>query len=72
MEKISFIILILLSNLSFGQQNKELKINYFGQTYPCDSAMIFAPEILSLTDSFENGITFSSLGDECCFARYDG
>jgi hypothetical protein len=72
MKKYSSMILILVSSLSFGQQNKESKIDYFGQTHPCDSAVIFAPGIVSLTDSFTNGITFSPHGNECCFARFDG
>lgn len=72
MKKYCLVILTLVSNLAFGQQNKELKIDYFGQTCPRDSAVIFAPEIVSLIDSFTNGITFSPDGDECCIARYDG
>jgi hypothetical protein len=72
MKKYSFIILILISNLLFGQQNKDSQIDYFRQTPPGDSAVIFAPGIVSLTDSFTNGITFSPKGDECYYARYDG
>ena len=72
MKKFSFVILILLSNLLFGQQNKDFPIDYFGQTPPGDSVVIFAPGIVSLTDSFTNGITFSPKGNECCYARYDG
>jgi hypothetical protein len=72
MRKYSSIFLILISNLLFGQQNVGLAIDYFGQTPPGDSAVIFAPGIVSLTDSFTNGITFSPNGGECCYARYDG
>jgi hypothetical protein len=59
-----------MSNLLFGQQNKS--IDYLGQTPPGDSAVIFAPGIVSLTDSFVNGITFSPGGNECCYGKYDG
>ena len=72
MKTYSSVFLILISNLLFAQQNKDLAIDYFGQTPPGDSAVIFAPGIVSLNDSFTNGITFSHNGDECCFARYDG
>jgi hypothetical protein len=72
MIKYGFIILILISNLLFGQQNNDLHLDYFGQNPPGDSAVIFAPGIVSLSDSFVNGITFSPRGNECCYDRYDG
>jgi hypothetical protein len=46
-------------------------IDYFGQTPPGDSAVLFAPGVVSLPDRFENAITFSPDGKECCFETYD-
>ena len=68
----SFIILILISNLLFGQQNEDFPIDYFGQTPPGDSAIIFAPNIVSLNNRFEGEISFSPDGKECCFSTMDG
>ena len=42
-------------------------ISYFGQTPPGDSAIIFAPGIISLSDRLEGKITFSPDGKECFF-----
>jgi len=72
MKKFYSIILILISNQLFAQISKDVPIDYFGQTPPGDSAIIFAPGIVSLNDSFTSAITFSPRGDECCFNRYDG
>lgn len=42
-------------------------VKYFGQTPPGDSAKIFAPGIISLTNRFEGKITFLSNGKEIYF-----
>ncbi len=46
-------------------QNKP--IDYFGQTPPGDSAVIFAPGIISLPNRLEGNITFSPDGNEYFF-----
>jgi uncharacterized protein (TIGR02145 family) len=40
---------------------------YFGQTPPGNTAVIFAPNILSLTNRFEAKLVFSPNGKECYF-----
>jgi hypothetical protein len=40
-------------------------IDYFGQTPPGDSAVVFAPGLVSLTDRLENSLAFSPDGNEC-------
>jgi Tol biopolymer transport system component len=55
----SDIFLIKISN------KNEITGDYFGQTPPCDSAIIFAPGIISRDDRSELQITFSPTGDEC-------
>jgi Tol biopolymer transport system component len=57
------IILSLIIKSSFGQQSGE----YFGQTPPGDSAIIFAPGIISRTDRLEAKVAFSQDGNECYF-----
>jgi hypothetical protein len=42
-------------------------IDYFGQTPPGDSAVIFAPGIISLPNRSECRIVFSPIGNECFF-----
>jgi hypothetical protein len=44
---------------------------YLGQTPPGDSAVFFAPNIVSLANRFENAITFTPDGKECCFETSD-
>jgi Putative Ig domain/FlgD Ig-like domain/WD40-like Beta Propeller Repeat len=43
-------------------------IGYFGQTPPGDTAVIFAPGIISLTNRLEDHIVFSPDGNECYFS----
>jgi Tol biopolymer transport system component len=45
---------------------------YFGQTPPGDTAIVFAPGIVSLSNRLEDKITFSPDGKECFFATGDG
>ncbi|MFA8434549.1 MAG: hypothetical protein ACEPOZ_08545 [Marinifilaceae bacterium] len=46
-------ILTLISNFSFGQQLSNLYGDYLGQITPGDSAIVFAPDIISITGSSE-------------------
>jgi hypothetical protein len=43
---------------------------YFGQTPPGSSALLFAPGIISLDDRNESMITFSPDGRECYFTKH--
>jgi Tol biopolymer transport system component len=63
--------MVLISEYSCRHQNRDLHIDYFGQTSPGDSAVLFAPGIISLADRFENAITFTPDGKECCFEIVD-
>ena len=54
-----------ISSLIRAQQFTDLYGDYFGQTPPGDSAVIFAPGIVSLPERTEQIITFSPNGKEC-------
>lgn len=62
MKKTCIILLIIISNHLFGQQDGNLKIDYFGQTPPGNKPQIFAPDIISLENRFETYPTFSPDG----------
>lgn len=47
------IILTLITNFSFGQQFTDLYGDYLGQTPPSDTAIVFAPGIISISGSSE-------------------
>jgi hypothetical protein len=71
MKKISFIGLsILVAAICSAQTIPDG--HYFGQTPPGDSAVIFAPGVISLKDRVEFGIIFSSTGDELFLNIFDG
>ncbi len=44
---------------------------YFGQAPPGDTAVLFAPGIVSIPNRFQSTITFSPDGKECCFSIKD-
>jgi len=58
------IIFVLIAQSSYGQQFTDLYGDYFGQTPPGDSALIFAPGIISLPGRSEYKIIFSPNGNE--------
>ena len=60
------ILFLLLINTCFSQTTVKDGL-YFGQTPPGDSAIIFAPGIISLSDRLEGKIAFSPDGSECYF-----
>jgi Tol biopolymer transport system component len=62
--KLQFLALIFIFSLS---TIKAQSVDYFGQTPPGDSAVIFAPGIFSLSDRLESNIAFSSDGREIYF-----
>jgi hypothetical protein len=71
--KLFTILLFLIFSITsvYSQSIPEDSL-YFGQAPPGDSAVVFAPGIVSFTSSFTGGIAFSPKGDECCYGRFDG
>ncbi len=62
-----FSLLGIISLISAAQENA---IDYFGQTPPGDSAVVFAPGIISLPHRVEQSIVFSPDGKECFFNEW--
>ena len=58
----ALLVILIIPITLFAQTNT---IDYFGQIHPGDSAIIFAPGIISLADRQETSIAFSPAGDEC-------
>ncbi len=75
MKNLSFLLLILITFACVEQKGEckfpELKGEYFGQTLPGDSAILFAPGIIS-TGAGERDITFMPDGNEMYFCREIG
>lgn len=67
MKKNLFLILLGFGSFIYAQEFPVVKGDYFGQTPPGDSAVIFAPGIISLSDRKESQIAFSSNRNECYF-----
>jgi hypothetical protein len=61
------IIFVLIAQSLYSQQFTDLYGDYLGQTPPGDSAIIFAPGIVSLPGRSEYRIIFSPNGNECFF-----
>jgi Tol biopolymer transport system component len=70
MKRYRLFLLTLFSYPSFGQQNIDVQINYFGKIPPDDSAVAFSPQIHYKGLTAED-ITFSPDGKECCCSVYD-
>ena len=68
MKKILLFTLIIIANSAYTQTEP---VDYFGQTPPGDSAIIFAPGIISLPDRNESGVIFAADGTECYFTVLD-
>ena len=58
---INILVAVIFIQLCDGQSDP---IDYFGQTPPGDSAIVFAPGIISLSDRLEGRIAFAPKGDE--------
>jgi hypothetical protein len=74
MKKIFFLLLLGFSYSTYAQNTNEfpvLKEDYLGQTPPGDSAVVFAPGLISLENRSELCIAFSPAGDECCLSFFD-
>lgn len=56
--------------LSLTATAQKKSIDYFGQTPPGDSAVVFAPGIISLPNRNEQNIVFSPDGKECLFGEW--
>jgi len=61
---LSFVI--FSSFVTYSQTSPDSSL-YFGQTFPGNNAVIFAPGILSLTNRLEDHVAFSPNGNECYF-----
>lgn len=59
--------LSLLGIIALTTVAQDKFIDYFGQTPPRDSAVIFAPGIISLPNRSECRIVFSPNGNDCFF-----
>jgi parallel beta-helix repeat protein len=71
------LLLLLLGFNSFiyaqnPQEFTDLKGDYFGQTPPEDTPVVFAPGIISLSGRCEYATVFSPDGNECYIHRYIG
>jgi hypothetical protein len=65
MQKRALLIIFYLSvNLLFGQDFTELYGDYLGQTPPCDTAVVFAPGIVSTDDLEHSPAMFTPDGNE--------
>lgn len=60
-------IILIITISTFGQQTTDVSGDYFGQTPPGNTAVIFAPGIISRTGRAELKIAFSPDGNECYF-----
>lgn len=62
------ILAIILNNHCFSQElMPDVKGDYLGQETPKDSAIIFAPEIISITNRYEYALSISPNHDEIYF-----
>jgi hypothetical protein len=68
MKKICFVLLTLLSKSIFAQSNLDSHVDYFSQTTPGDSAVVFAPGIVSLSNRLEHAGVLSRNGNEFYFS----
>jgi len=68
MKTILLFTLLIIADMAYTQTEP---VDYFGQTPPGDSAIIFAPGIISLADRAESGVIFSSDGKEFYFTVLD-
>ncbi len=66
------IFIIMAAQSSFGQQFTDLFGDYLGQTTPGDTAVIFAPGIVSIENSSEHCLAVSPKGDEMFFTSGSG
>jgi hypothetical protein len=66
---VTTILFLLLLNTGFAQTIPHDSL-YLGQTPPADTAIIFAPGIISLTNRMVSCVVFSPDGKECYFDAY--
>lgn len=67
--KIAF--LILIASNSFGQQFSNLYGDYLGQKLPCDTPVVFAPDIVSTVNLEHSSIQFNENGDLAVWCTID-
>ena len=61
----------LLLTIIFGCIGEHRTIDYFGQNPPLDSPQIFAPDVVSVKNRLDYGISFSPDGQELAFGILD-
>lgn len=69
MKKFLILLLLALNSLTYAQEFPVLKGDYFGQTPPGDSAVVFVLGIISTPGNNEHTICFSPDGNELFFTR---
>ncbi len=67
----SSVLFLFLAEPGLGQHIPPDSL-YLGQPPPGDSAVLFAPALISSPGQFENALTFSPEGTECCYEIFDG
>lgn len=67
-KRLLILVFIFIAQSSFGQQFTDLYGDYLGQIPPGDTAVIFAPGIISIENSREHCLAVSPIGDEMFFA----
>jgi Tol biopolymer transport system component len=70
MKPISILTFLIFGVLSFSLFAQNSYIDYFGQVPPGDSAIIFAPGVISLPNRNEQSIVFSPDGKDCFFGEW--
>jgi len=65
-----FLLFIFIFGIISCQQSTDAA-DYFGQTYPNDTPVIFAPDIVSIKGRFEHGISFAPDAQEFVFGILD-
>ncbi|MGD8787175.1 MAG: hypothetical protein PVJ60_07110, partial [Phycisphaerales bacterium] len=71
-KRLILITILLLEIGLTGLQAQTDSIDYFGQTPPEDTPVVFAPGIISLSGRCEYATVFSPDGNECYIHRYIG
>ncbi len=66
-----FVIVVLLSSNGTAQFNDTLHIDYFGQTPPGKTAVVFSPDFISKPGVFVENCCFSSDGKEFVYGLTD-
>ena len=69
--KLITIFIVSLIQIINAQYNSNLKIDYFGQNPPGDTAVVFAPDFISRNGWYVQNACFSHDGKEFVFVKSD-